>query len=40
MAAVNKQSCSARGANVEGNTRLRAQAAEAIVGFLTTAFAR
>ena len=40
MAAVNKQSCSARGASVEGNTRLRAQAAEAIVGFLTTAFAR
>jgi hypothetical protein len=40
MDAVNKQSCCARGASVEGNTRLRAQAAEAIAGFLATAFAR
>lgn len=40
IAAVTKQSCSARGANVEGSTRLRAQAAEAIVSFLTTTFAR
>jgi dienelactone hydrolase len=40
VAAVNKQACSARGANVEGNPRLRARAAEAIVGFLATTFSR
>lgn len=40
IAAVMKQSCSGRGANIEGSSRARTQAAEAIVGFLTTAFAR
>jgi hypothetical protein len=40
VAALSKQACSARGASVKGDLRLRAKAAEAIVGFLTTTFSR
>ena len=40
IGAVSKKLCSATGANVEGNTGHRAKAAEVIVGFLKTTFAR
>lgn len=40
IGAVGKKSCSALGASVEGNAGHRAKAAEAIVGFLKTTFAR
>jgi dienelactone hydrolase len=40
MAAVNSRSCRATGAHVEGDARLRAQAAEAVLAFLAATFAR